>query len=100
MNIIVTDNAKSMGFYCPTKTTEIMKDVDNIKRVVKDIRYLIATDCCDETIEARIENYIAEGKGQSLPIDNVSECIYDGCKSKRHWHFIYCKHHAKLNKLI
>ena len=48
-----------------------MKDVDNIKRVVKDIRYLIATDCCDETIEARIENYIAEGKGQSLPIDHV-----------------------------
>lgn len=36
------------------------KDIDSIKRVVKDIRFLIATDCCDETIQARIENYITE----------------------------------------
>jgi hypothetical protein len=47
------------------------KDIDNIKRVVTDIRYLIATDCCDETIQARIENYITEKQGQTLPIDSV-----------------------------
>lgn len=34
--------------------------MDNIKQVVKDVRFLIATNCCDETIQARIENFINE----------------------------------------
>tara|TARA_R110000764_G_scaffold235897_1_gene330665 strand:- start:346 stop:561 length:216 start_codon:yes stop_codon:yes gene_type:complete len=50
------------------------KDIDNIKRVVADIRYLIATDCCNETIQARIENYITEKQGQTLPIDRTCKC--------------------------
>ena len=33
---------------------------DNINQVVKDIRYLIGTDCNDETIQARINNYIQD----------------------------------------
>ncbi len=32
---------------------------DNINQVVKDVKYLIATGCNDETIQARIENYIS-----------------------------------------
>lgn len=45
--------------------------MDNIKQVVKDIRFLIATNCCDETIQARIENFINE-RDQALRIHNVS----------------------------
>ncbi|MDN6310549.1 MAG: hypothetical protein L0J60_07750 [Psychroflexus sp.] len=43
---------------------------DNIKQVVKDVRYLIATDCNNETIQARIENYIKE-RDRALSIANV-----------------------------
>lgn len=50
------------------------KDVDNIKRVIGDIRFLIATGCCDETIQARIEGYISEAKWQKTPIDSVVNC--------------------------
>lgn len=35
---------------------------DSIKQVVKDVKYLVATDCSDETIQARIENFIKERK--------------------------------------
>ena len=45
--------------------------MDNIKQVVKDIRFLIATNCCDETIQARIENFINE-RDQALRIHDVS----------------------------
>lgn len=43
---------------------------DNIKQLVKDIRYLIATDCNNETIQARIENYIKE-RDEALSIADV-----------------------------
>ena len=43
---------------------------DNIKQVVKDIRYLIATDCNNETIQERIENYIKE-RDEALTIPDV-----------------------------
>jgi len=46
--------------------------MDNIKQVVKDIRFLIATDCCDETIQARIENFINDTQSQALRIHDVS----------------------------
>lgn len=45
--------------------------MDNIKQVVKDIRFLITTNCCDETIQARIENFINE-REQALRIHDVS----------------------------
>jgi len=45
--------------------------MDNIKQVVKDVRFLIATDCCDETIQSRIKNYINE-REQVLRIHDVS----------------------------
>ena len=44
--------------------------MDNIKQVVKDVRFLIATDCCDETIQSRIENFINE-REQALRIHDV-----------------------------
>lgn len=44
--------------------------MDNIKQVVKDIRFLIATNCCDEIIQARIENFINE-RDQALRIHDV-----------------------------
>lgn len=34
--------------------------MENIQQVVKDIRYLISTDCCDETIQQRILNFMDE----------------------------------------
>ena len=46
--------------------------MDNIKQVVKDVRFLIATDCCDETIQSRIENFINE-REQALRIHDVVE---------------------------
>ena len=45
---------------------------DNIEQVVKDVKYLIATDCNDETIQARIENFIKE-RDEALSIANVVE---------------------------
>ena len=45
--------------------------MDNIKQVVKDVRFLIATNCCDETIQSRIENFINE-REQALRIHDVS----------------------------
>ncbi len=33
---------------------------DNINQVVKDVKYLIATGCNDETVQARIENFMKE----------------------------------------
>jgi hypothetical protein len=44
--------------------------MDNIKQVVKDVRFLIATDCCDKTIQSRIENFINE-REQALRIHDV-----------------------------
>ncbi len=35
---------------------------DNLKQTVEDIRFLIATNCCDETIQKRIENFINSTK--------------------------------------
>lgn len=47
--------------------------MDNIKQVVKDIRFLIATDCCDKTIQARIENFINDAQITDLLIHDVSD---------------------------
>ena len=58
--------------------------MDNIKQVVKDVRFLIATDCCDETIQSRIENFINE-REQALRIQDVvgqSEQLVCDCGSK------------------
>ena len=57
--------------------------MDNIKQVVKDVRFLIATDCCDETIQSRIENFINE-REQALRIHDVvgrSEQLVCDCKN-------------------
>lgn len=53
--------------------------MDNIKQVVKDIRFLIATDCCNETIQKRIENFIDE-REQDLRIHDVSESDHWNCE--------------------
>jgi hypothetical protein len=58
--------------------------MDNIKQVVKDIRFLIATDCRDETLQSRIENFINE-REQALRIHNVSrrsEQLFCDCEIK------------------
>ena len=48
--------------------------MDNIKQVVKDVRFLIATDCCDETIQSRIENFINE-RDEALAIFRENKFI-------------------------
>ena len=50
--------------------------MDNIKQVVKDVRFLISTNCCDETIQSRIENFINE-REQALHIHDVSVSVCD-----------------------
>lgn len=56
--------------------------MDNIKQVVKDVRFLIATNCCDETIQSRIENFINEHEQallQPLVIGSVCRCKKCNC---------------------
>lgn len=48
--------------------------MDNIKQVVKDVRFLIATGCRNETIQSRIENFINE-REQALRIHGASCCV-------------------------
>lgn len=51
---------------------KLNKMEDNIKQVVKDVRFLIDRKCCDETIQARITNFINE-RDEALLIQRVSQ---------------------------
>ena len=75
------------AYHCKVLEQPKTSEEDNIKQVVKDVKYLISTDCCDETIQARIEGYsVSKTSEDSTEVEcekykiigeQCAECFYN-----------------------